>query len=305
MDPLDHRVNQQALELANEILQENKRNRRARWLGRAFWVVLFVSIAIFLNSKENNLVSEPHIAVVDLIGPMLSGTQASSEAVIPVMRQAFENPNSKAVFFNANSPGGSPVQASRINKALIRLKEEYNKPVYAVISDLCASACYYAIAHSDKIFADSVSLVGSIGVRLESYDLRELANKVGVKQRLYTSGKYKALINPFSNVPVEVEEHLQAVIDETHHEFISVVKSGRQNKITDDPLLFSGLIWGGSEALQLGLIDTIGDSYKAADGFKPITLINYTPKESILERFLDAFENIILLTQSSQQIQLR
>ncbi len=320
MDPLNHQINQQALDLAKEILEDKKKQRRFQLLSKLIWAFIIVGIFYSIFSGISSIVTrassmqggsfdeeKPHISKVDLVGPMFEGSPASADIVIPALEQAFKAPMSKAVFIQANSPGGAPVQSATINDAIIRLKAQYKKPVYAIISDLCASACYYAIAHVDTIVASPVSLVGSIGVRLESYDLRGLAEKIGVKQRLLTAGEYKALLDPLSPLPEEVKAHLQKTIDATHQEFISVVKSGRNNKIAEDAEVFNGLIWGGNEALQLGLIDAFGDNYSIANqDFNGMPLVDYNPEAPWIERIMELSERTLaLLTSNNNGWQLR
>src|SRR3989344_4374361 len=101
---------------------------------------------------------------------------------------AFESTSAQGIVLRANSPGGSPVQAGYINDEIKRLRAKYPRiPIYAVIGDVCASGCYYAVAAADKIYADKASVVGSIGVLMNGFGFVDTMKKVGVERRLMTA----------------------------------------------------------------------------------------------------------------------
>jgi protease-4 len=164
-----------------------------------------------------------------------------------------------------NSPGGSPVQAGYVYNEIRRLREKHpDKKVYAVISDVGASGAYYIAAAADEIYADPASLVGSIGVISASFGLTGMMEKVGVERRLFTGGENKALLDPFSPLRPEQEALWQSVIDTTHRQFIERVRSGRGDRLKESPELFSGAVWSGEQAIELGLIDAFGSPGQVA-----------------------------------------
>ena len=136
--------------------------------------------------------------MVEIKGEIADGADASAEFVVAAMKSAFEDEGAKGVVLLINSPGGSPVQAGIINDEIKRLKAKYNKPVYAVVEETCASAAYYIAAATDKIFVDKASIVGSIGVLMDGFGFTGLMDKVGVERRLLTAGENKGFLDPFS-----------------------------------------------------------------------------------------------------------
>lgn len=188
-----------------------------------------------------------------------------------------------------NSPGGSPVQSGYIYDEIRRLRgENPNIKVYAVISDLGASGAYYIASAADQIYADKASLVGSIGVTAASFGFTGLMDKLGVDRRVYTSGEHKAFLDPFQPQKPEEAAFWKTVLETTHKQFIDSVKKGRGDRLKDaeHPELFSGLIWSGEQALDLGLIDALGNtSYVAREVIGQEELVDFTVQESPLDRF--------------------
>ena len=275
--------------LANAGLKEQRRARR--W-GVFFKLLGFAYLSLFLLSLITPQLTSfspkaQHTALVELSGIIADGEDASADNVVSGLRAAFENNNSKAVILRINSPGGSPVQASYINKEIKRLREIHeDKPIYAVITDICASGGVFAAVAADKIFADKASIVGSIGVRMDGFGFVEAMDKLGVERRLMTAGKHKALLDPFSPENDFEKQHVQSLLDEIHQQFIDVVVEGRGEKLAKDKNMFSGLFWTGEQALELGLVDGFGSaSYVAREvvGFEKIQ--DYTFREDVFQRF--------------------
>ena len=153
--------------LAESSLREQKKARR--------WSVFFKSLTfdyliallvMFIDSDiSTTKLTTKHTALVDLSGMIAEGEKASSDNIVTALRSAFEDKNTVGVILRINSPGGTPVQAGYIYDEIIRLREKYpDIPLYAVISDMCASGGYYVASAADKIYADKASIVGSIGV---------------------------------------------------------------------------------------------------------------------------------------------
>lgn len=278
------------LKLANAGLQEQRRSRRwgifFKVLGFAYLFLILFSLGGW-NKADTGLSSERHTALVDLVGVIADGEDASADFVVAGLRDAFENENSAAVILRINSPGGSPVQAAYINNEITRLRELYpTKPIYAVIADICASGGIYAAVAADKIFANESSIVGSIGVRMDGFGFVGTLDKLGIERRLMTAGEHKALLDPFSpEKPVE-KQHVQTLLDDIHEKFIDVVKEGRGDRLANDPDLFTGLFWTGDKALELGLIDGMGSAgYVAREVIGEEEIVDYTYQEDLFERF--------------------
>jgi len=190
------------------------------------------------------------------------------------------------VILRINSPGGTPVQAGYIYDEIVRLRKLYpDIPLYAVISDMCASGGYYVASAADKIYADKASIVGSIGVRMDNFGFVGTIDKLGIERRTLTAGANKALMDPFLPVDIEQQKHLQNMLDNIHQQFIDAVKKGRGDRIKDDKQLFSGLIWTGEESLKLGLVDELGSAgYVAREVIGAEDIVEYTVTEDLFER---------------------
>ena len=281
-------------ELAFAAINEQRRARRWRIF---FWFVFFAFVAAALlkawdidEGKYSDGNNEAHTAMVKLAGIIASGEAAGSTNVIAGLRAAFEHEHTKAVILEVNSPGGSPVHAANIYDEINRLRNKYKMiPVYAVIADIAASGGYFAAVAADKIFVNRSSLVGSIGVRMDNFGFVELMNKIGVERRLLTAGENKALLDPFLPEDKAQKAHIQLMLDNVHQHFIDAVKQGRGKRLVrQDDDLFSGLIWTGEKAIQLGLADDFGTSQSVArDEVGVDKLVDFTPQDAWIERLAD------------------
>jgi len=276
--------------LAESSLREQRRARR--W-GIFFKSLTFAYIgAIIYMFGEASLtavdLNEKHTAVIELNGVIADKEEASADNIITALRDAFENENSAGVILRINSPGGSPVQSGYIYDEMLRLREEYpDTPLYAVVTDICASGGYYIASAADKIYADKASIVGSIGVRMDNFGFVDAINKLGIERRTLTAGKNKALLDPFLPENEKTKAHMQVMLTEIHQQFIDSVKKGRGDRLdTSVEGLFSGLIWTGEAAVTIGLVDELASSsHVAREVIGEETIINYTVKEDVFERF--------------------
>ena len=183
------------------------------------------------------------------------------------------------------------MQSQNIYDEMKRLRLKYPEiPLYGVVEDLCASGGYYVAAAADRIYVAKGSIVGSIGVRADSFGVVGLMEKLGVERRLITAGKNKAMLDPF--LP-EKEEHKQIVaglIGEIHDQFIAAVREGRGKRLKETPDMFSGLIWTGAKSIELGLADAVGGvDYVAREVIKAEDIVDYTQKDNIAEKFARRF----------------
>mgnify|MGYP001089985819 CR=1 FL=1 len=222
--------------------------------------------------------------------PAQKNSPANAEVIIESLRDAFEHENTKGVVLRINSPGGSPVQSDYVYKEIRRLRSEHPEiPVYAVIVDIGASGAYYIASAADAIYANPASIVGSIGVLMNSFGFVESMDKLGVERRLYTAGRSKAFLDPFSPTDEESKEHIQVMLDNIHQQFISAVKEGRGDRLSEDEELFSGLVWTGEKAEELGLVDGMGDTdYVARDLIEAEEVVDFTRKPDLFKRFADS-----------------
>jgi protease-4 len=153
---------------------------------------------------------------------------------------------------------------------------------------MAASGGYFVASAADKIFVNKSSLVGSIGVRMDSFGLVGLIEKLGIERRLLTAGEHKALLDPFLPENKDEKEQLQAMLDQVHEHFIRAVKEGRGDRLKDQPDLFSGLIWTGEEAIKLGLADAYGSTqYVAREIVKHEDIVDFSNKDLLLDRLAE------------------
>lgn len=278
--------------LAFAALSEQKASRRWKTFVRLAWLVFFVAL-VWIGLHRGTPATDasvPHTAVVEIKGEIAAGADASAEFVNAALRSAFEDEGSKAIVLLINSPGGSPVQAGMMNDEILRLKAKHKKPVYAVVEESCASAAYYIAVSADQIFVDKASIVGSIGVLMDSFGFTGLMDKLGVERRLLTAGENKGFLDPFSPQSDKQRAFAQAMLNQIHQQFIAVVKAGRGKRLKETPEMFTGLFWNGQQAVELGLADHLGNlDYVAREVIKVEEIIDYTRRDNVAERLAKKF----------------
>jgi len=276
-------------------LQASVEQRRTRRWGVFFksllFVYLFTLLYLYFPGDLDTGSAKRHTALVELKGVIAPDEDANADNVVAGLRAAFEDDNSVAVILSINSPGGSPVQAGYINTEIRRLREKYpDKPLYAVVADICASGGYYVAAAADEIYADKASIVGSIGVRMDGFGFVEAMKKLGIERRLLTAGEHKDFLDPFQPARESDIRHVQSLLDDIHQQFIDTVREGRGERLKETPELFSGLVWTGEQALELGLVDGLGNAgYVAREVIGEETIVDYTPEEDIWQRVSKRF----------------
>jgi len=189
---------------------------------------------------------------------MRKGLNLASQAM--AIEKAFSVRNLVAVALCINSPGGSPVQSALIAKRIRDLAEEKSIPVIAFAEDVAASGGYWLACAGDEVYANESSIIGSIGVISGGFGFTELINKIGIERRLYVSGDKKSILDPFApEKPADVK-YLKSLQKEIHGTFAKMVKARRGKRLVGaEKDIFSGAFWTGSKALEIGLIDGIGD----------------------------------------------
>ncbi len=266
---------------------------RARRWGVFFKSLIFIylfaifGMAIYPKIKQNISVdSKYHTAVIDVVGVIAEDKDANATDIIESLRDAVKDPHTKGIILHSNSPGGSPVQSAYVYEEIRKIKKERpDLPVYAVVSDMCASGCYYIASASDKIFVNQSSLIGSIGVLMDGFGFVDIMQKMGVERRLLTAGAHKAMLDPFSPPKEDETKYMQGLLDEVHQQFISAVKAGRGDRLKETPDMFSGLVWTGEAGVKIGVADGFGnDDYVAKEIIGAETLVDFTQQGSVLEK---------------------
>lgn len=209
-------------------------------------------------AKSGNVAVVRLYGVIGQTGPLKKGLTLPD--LEETLEQAFEVKNLKAVALAINSPGGSPVQSALIAGRIRMLAEKQDIPVYAFCEDAAASGGYWLACAGDEIYAQSASVVGSIGVISAGFGFTDLIDKIGVERRVYTSGDSKSQLDPFKPEKKEDIAHLKELQNDIHGQFKDYVKSRRQDKLQkEDKELFNGNFWTGAAAADLGLVDGIGE----------------------------------------------
>jgi protease-4 len=285
----------QALEhLLLENLKESRKARRWKTILRVLFLILIVGFilqVLDLRPFGGTFGAERHTAMVSIEGEISSNAIANALDIGSALQAAFENDNSVGVILRINSPGGSPVQSGIINDEIRRLRALYpDKPLHVVVEDICASGGYYIAVAGDQILVDKASIVGSIGVVMDSFGFTGLMDKLGISRRMITAGSNKGMLDPFSKEDPKQVEMVQTMLNEIHQQFITVVKAGRGDRLKETPDLFSGRVWNGEQAVKMGLADGFGTvDTVARDVFKAPNILDYTMKENFAERVAKRF----------------
>ena len=212
------------------------------------------------------LQERPYVPIIRLTGvigssgSIVGGEGLTIDALAEGLSKVFQKWRPKGIALILNCPGGSPVQTSLIAHRIECLSKEQDVPVYAFIHDVAASGGYWIATVADEIYANPSSIIGSIGVISAGFGFPELLQKIGIERRVYTSGTHKMQLDAFQPERKDDVTHLKEIQKVIHQNFIDQVKRRRGEKLNGtDKELFNGDIWTGEKALELGLIDGIGD----------------------------------------------
>ena len=196
--------------------------------------------------------------IIGNVGALKNGITISSTQ--DLLEKAFKIKYSAAVALIINSPGGSPTQSSLIYKRIKKLAKKNKTKVIFFVEDVAASGGYYIACAGDEIYVDENSIVGSIGVIYTSFGFDKLIKKYGIERRIFTTGKYKSILDSFQKQKLSDVKKLKSIQSEIFKNFKEVVLKSRGKKINiQNKNIFSGSFWAGKEAVKLGLVDGIGD----------------------------------------------
>jgi len=235
----------------------------------------------------------PVVPVVRLSGViassgLLAGRSLSIESMAPLLKRAFDTRGAKAVALALNSPGGSPVQSALIAQRIRLLADEKGVKVIAFVEDVAASGGYWLACAADEIIVDPHSIVGSIGVISAGFGFQDLIARIGVERRVHTSGERKSMLDPFRPEHPDDVERLKRLQGEIHDGFKDWVRERRAARLNgDETTLFTGEFWTGRRALELGLVDGLGElraTLQARYGAK-VHLPAIGPRRRLFSRF--------------------
>ncbi|MBL8482438.1 MAG: S49 family peptidase [Rhodocyclaceae bacterium] len=258
------------------VLADYLANRRSERFWRRLRTVAFVLIAaVGAASAIAQRIPQfripgwdkpARVALVRIEGEIGPGTEAGAARVIPALRAAFAS-SAETIALAIDSPGGAPAEAERIYVALDQLRSKTGKRTVAVAGSVCASAAYLIALHADRIVAGEYSLVGSVGAKIDAWDLHRAAEWVRASPRVYASGELKTMLDPFVAATPAADRAAQALVSEVGGLFARGLRERRGALLADtEENLTSGKVWTGHSAQALGLIDQIGTLESAFDG---------------------------------------
>ncbi|HEY63339.1 MAG TPA: signal peptide peptidase SppA [Caldilineae bacterium] len=267
-------------------LQSETLRRRWPWVaGIGLAVILLCGLCVIIGLSvvvaRQGISTGAAIALIRVEGVILSGSPPSpwvsgaySERIIKQLERADEDGRVKAIILYINSPGGSVVGSDEIYRALRRVR----KPIVAAMGDVAASGGYYIACGADYIYANPNTFTGSIGVVATIPNAAELLDKLGIEAVILRSGPRKAEGNIFEKLSPEAREILQRLIEDAYETFVSVVAEGRGMDEEDVRALADGRVYNGRQALELGLIDALGDLDAAIEKAKELGKIRGEPR---------------------------
>lgn len=297
--------------------KEDKEPQRRKKRSRInFKAILLIFLAIFfISSMISSIIYSlsPKIAVIPIDGVIttqaestLYGTTSSSRDIANYLEQIKSDTSVKAVLLDINSPGGSPVASEEITNAIKELK--LNIPVYVLVNDVGVSGAFWIAVSSDKVYASSMSTLGSIGVTSAGLGFEDFIAEYNISYRRQTAGKYKDMGTPFREPTQDEQEIIQNILDEIHKNFINHVAISRNMSYDEVEKYATGEIFLGSKAKELGFIDEIGyypdviADLKEKTGVEPL-IVRYEREPTLAEVF--GVDSIFNLPKAESQILLK
>lgn len=221
------------------------------WIGKHFWGMLFLLIVLIVLMPEEAPTHPTNLQEIKLTGPIMD-----SDAVVKEIEKAQKDKHIKGVLLTVNSPGGSVPPSIEISYAIKALKE--HKPVIAYASGIMASGSYYGSIYASRIIANPGAIIGSIGVILESADIKELMDKIGIKPQIVQQGTYKQAGTPMRQWTPQERAELEQLTKDTYTLFVRDVAMARGLDLNNSKAYADAHIFSSRRALSVGLIDAIG-----------------------------------------------
>jgi len=251
-------------------------------------ICIFILISLgglaFRGNKQAPKQGEK-IAVIYVEGVIMGGRgqgnvfveQGGTDQIIKQLHEARDDRSVKAVVLRVNSPGGSAAASQEVGEEIKKLRST-GKIVVTSMGDVAASGGYWLAACTDKIYANSTTMTGSIGVYVPYANWEELYKKIGIYQEKIKSGEHKDILSPERAMTSEERAIIQVMVDDIYNQFVLVVAEGRKMDIEQVRKLADGRIYTGNQAKQLGLVDELGNMYDAIDGAAALADIKGKPE---------------------------
>lgn len=250
-------------------------NKKWIWIGMVVLFIMALMVGILSDVKKgDNAIrgGTDYVAVIRIDGAIVGGPRndvlfgasgmTTSEQIMYEMEKARKDSRAKAVLIRINSPGGSTGATQEIAEEMDKIKSA-GKPIIISMGDTCASAGYWIASKGDYIFANPATLTGSIGVYMEYTNVEELMNKLGIHSEKIKSGEHKDIMSMYRPMTPEENQMIQQMVDDIYVQFISTVADGRQMDIEKVKKIADGRILTGKQAMDLGLVDAMGNYYDA------------------------------------------
>ncbi len=267
-------------------------------------------LAVTSTSQEKSAASNSSkIGVIEINGTITGGSAPSilsseisgANDIMQAIRKAAQRRDIKAVVLRINSPGGTAGAAQEIGIELDKLRQ-LDIPIVTSMGDMCASGGYWIACSSDYIVANGATLTGSIGVIMELANLEGLYEKLGISPRVIKSGEFKDIGSPTREMTKEEQELLQELIDDSYDQFLDQVRQGRKGKIQDEEIIdiADGRIFSGRQALDLGLVDSLGNYYDAIEKAEEMAGIPAGAEIEILNQ--SSFWDLVMLNMNIKDL---
>ncbi len=261
-----------------------------QWIGKHFMGMLFLLIVIVVLMPDGDPTNPANLQEIKLTGPIMD-----SDAVIKEIEAAQKDKKIKGVLLTVNSPGGAVPPSIEISYAIKALKKD--KPVIAYAGGIMASGSYYASIYANKIIANPGAIIGSIGVILESADIEELMDKIGIKPQIVQQGTYKQAGTPMREWTPEERAELEQLTKDTYTLFVKDVATARGLDINNSDAYADAHIFSAQRAMSVGLVDAIGIKSEAKKELQSLAKIGkpvWKEKDKI-QSFMDKLSNEVIL----------
>lgn len=299
-------------------------NKKWIWIGMVVLFIMALTVGILSDVKKgDNAIrgGTDYVAVIRIDGAIVGGPRndvlfsasgmTTSEQIMYEMEKARKDNRAKAVLIRINSPGGSTGATQEIAEEMDKIKSA-GKPIIISMGDTCASAGYWIASKGDYIFANPATLTGSIGVYMEYTNVEELMNKLGIHSEKIKSGEHKDIMSMYRPMTPEENQMIQQMVDDIYAQFINTVADGRQMDIEKVKKVADGRILTGKQAMDLGLVDAMGNYYDAlsyAGGragldSETIPTKKYTSGSSLREIFYSETERMVQMFSKEMVTQM-
>lgn len=215
---------------------------------------------------------------------LMGGGSSGSDSIVRLLRKSSENSNLKAIIIRINSPGGSAAASQEVYNEVMRIRKKTDIKVIVSLGDVAASGGYYIASAGEQIVANPATITASIGVIMKYMNFEGLMDKVGMEAIVMKSGKLKDMGSPYREMTEEERELMQASLGNIHEQFIADVAKGRNMDIEDVRKVADGRILTGEQALDAGLIDTIGGLQDAIEIAGELTGLGTSPEVELLQK---------------------